>query len=211
MSWCVKPQRNLSLTFKRAIQQNEYVHLFNLERDRAFKKMIHKCSYLISPQTHSFSVAVCFPSASWNCSVVNTLGKMGSVILLVSISEMIFFLSQWGSQFAVRLSTQWYVRGSGGNYELLSRCRSTSSNCKRQYFKINWKPTLSVLPLHCVAMQRFFCLPLCSSRRQLSPLICFQCSGTSLNVEQQQQQNQRLWFLKGKGVFARLRALSHSV
>lgn len=189
--------------------------LTSKEIGRLKKKMIQKCSYLISPQTQQFLSGSpggrkTIPSVSWNCSVVNTLGKMGSVILLVSISETIFFLSQWGSQFAVRLSTQWYVRGSGGSYELLSRCRSTSSNCKRQYFKINWKPTLSVLPLHCMAMQRFFCLPLCSSQHQLSPLICFQCSGASLNVEQQQQ-NQRLWFLKEKGVFARLHALSHSV
>lgn len=54
--------------------------------------MIHKRSYLIPPGTPRLSVAVCFPCASGNCSSVNTLGKMGSVILPLSISEMIFSL-----------------------------------------------------------------------------------------------------------------------
>lgn len=90
---------------------------------------------------------------------------MGSVILLVSISETVFFLSLWGSRLAVRQtlhSTDMYRGSFGGSYELSSRYRSTSSDCKRQYFKINWKTSLSVLLLHCVAMQLGFFLLLLS-------------------------------------------------
>lgn len=75
-------------------------------------RMIHKRSYLILPRMRRISVAVCFPSASGNCSSVNTLEKMGSAILLVSISEMIFFfLSQWGK--SVRCQTLHSVISKG--------------------------------------------------------------------------------------------------
>lgn len=111
--------------------------------------MIHKRSYLIPPQTRRISVAVCFPSASGNCSSVNTLGKMGSVILLVSISEMIFFpLSQWGE--SVRCQTLHSPISKGiwrekKNYDVSSRRRSSSSNRKRRYSRVNWKQRSSLL------------------------------------------------------------------
>lgn len=48
---------------------------------------------MIPPSSHFFLVVVCFLLESLNCTVVNSLGMMGFVILLISISETIFPLT----------------------------------------------------------------------------------------------------------------------
>lgn len=203
------PQGNLPVTYKEWHSNINTFTCLTSKQTRMFRKMIHESSYLISPQTPSFSV--CFPLTSWNCTIVNTLGKMGSVIPLVSISETVFFLSLWGSQFAVRLSTQWYVQRFGGNYELSSRCRSTSSDCKRQYFKRNWKTTHSVLLLRCMAMQLFFLSAAMFFPGLIVSINMFSVLWGAAECRTTAATEPKAVILKGKGVLARSRVLSHSV
>lgn len=97
--------------------------------------------------------------------------------------------------------------GTGGNYELSSRCRNTSSDCTHQYFKKSWKKPLYIA---LQAMQLFlsatvFFPGLIVAINMLSFLWGVSKCRTTTAAKP------KAAILKGKGAFARSRALSHSV
>lgn len=123
--------------------------------------MIHKRSYLIPPETPRLSVAVCFPCASGNCSSVNTLGKMGSVILPLSISEMIFFLLLSGGksvccQTLLSQISKGIWRKKQKKKKVMKSPLTAPLNQKFRFFRGSWtRPPLS--HLLSTTQSNFFC------------------------------------------------------
>lgn len=158
------------------------------------KRMIHKKQLSDFTPAHFLSGSL-FPSRIPELHRREHFGgRWARLILRVSISEAVFFclLSLWGSQSAVRLSSQRYVRRDSGRKkacELSSRCRSTSSRLEASIFrdKLENKPLCSAAAAlrGCAAV---FCPPLCSSQGQLSPINVFsvlwgvaECGRTTAN------------------------------
>lgn len=78
-----------------------------------------------------------FPSPSQNCSVVITLGKMGSVILLLSISKTIFFPPLAAGKSVCRQSLHSVIFASGKPSSTFA-----STKHRRRYFEISCKRIL---------------------------------------------------------------------